>query len=462
MGLAAVGKVLGRVGESEPSALKVHDEAKSQAVPPGVEVVGVGAGIVPVTSAKDPLLRFPRAETATHFITMGMNEDLDLAMKQALREMIGFAAERLMELEVGAVTGAAHGEKDPARRAQRNGYRDRDWETRAGTVELRIPKLRKGSYFPGFLEPRRMAEKALTAVIQEAYVQGISTRSVDDLVKAMGMSGISKSQVSRLCEEIDGKVKAFLNRPLEGDWPHLWIDATYLKVRRGGRIVSVAVIIAIGVNTDGRREVLGLEIGTSEAEPIWTEFLRKLTRRGLRGVKLVISDAHEGIKAAVSKVLSATWQRCRVHFQRNALAHAGKSGRRVVSAFIATAFAQDTAKAASTQWRAVADQIRPKVPKLATLMDDAEHDVLAYMSFPKEHRAKLHSTNPIERLNGEIKRRTDVVGIFPNDDAIVRLVGALLLEQNDEWTVQRTRYMTLETIASMGDDPVISLPAAAS
>ena len=211
-----------------------------------------------------------------------------------LREMIGFAAERLMELEVGAVTGAVYGEKNPARRVQRNGYRDRDWETRAGTVELRIPKLRKGSYFPGFLEPRRMAEKALTAVIQEAYVQGLSTRSVDNLVKAMGMSGISKSQVSRLCEEIDDKVKAFLNRPLEGDWPYLWIDATYLKVRRGGRIVSVAAIIAIGVNTDGRREVLGLEIGTSEAEPIWMEFLRKLTRRGLRGVKLVISDAHEG------------------------------------------------------------------------------------------------------------------------------------------------------------------------
>ena len=379
-----------------------------------------------------------------------------------LREMIGFTAQRLMALEVESLTGAAPGERSPDRLNQRNGYRERDWETRAGTVELRIPKLRKGSYFPAFLEPRRMAEKALTAVIQEAYVQGISTRSVDDLVKAMGMSGISKSQVSRLCEEIDGKVKAFLERPLEGDWPYIWIDATYLKVRRGGRIVSVAAIIAVGVNSDGRREILGMQIGTSEAEPIWTEFLRQLTRRGLRGVKLVVSDAHEGIKAAVTKVLCATWQRCRVHFMRNALAHAGKSGRRVVSAFIGTAFAQETAQAASIQWRAVADQIRPKVPKLATIMDEAEQDVLAYMSFPKEHRTKLHSTNPIERLNGEIKRRTDVVGIFPNEEAISRLVGALLLEQNDEWAVQRGRYMTLETIAHMSDDLIVRLPAVAA
>jgi putative transposase len=378
-----------------------------------------------------------------------------------LREMIQYVAQRMMDMDVEGLCAAGYAERSPERLNSRNGYRERLWETRAGSVDLKIPKLRKGSYFPGFLEPRRTAEKALAAVIQEAYVQGISTRSVDELVKAMGMSGISKSQVSRLCTEIDERVHAFLNRPIEGDWPYLWIDATYLKVREAGRIVSVAVIIAVAVNTDGTREVLGMAIGPSEAEPFWTSFLRSLTRRGLRGVKLVISDAHLGIKAAVAKVLKSTWQRCRVHFLRTALAHAGKGQRQMVLALINTVFAQDTHEAAIEQWRVVADQLRAKFPKLAGLMDDAEPDVLAFMTFPKAHRVQIHSTNPLERLNAEIKRRTDVVGIFPNEAAITRLVGALLLEQNDEWQLQR-RYLQLEGLQALTDNQPARLSAVVS
>ncbi len=332
-----------------------------------------------------------------------------------LRDMIGFAAHRLMELETEARCGAAHGERSPDRQVRRNGHCDRDWETRAGTVALRIPKLRKGSYFPSFLAPRRMAEKALTAVIQEAYVQGISTRSVDALVQAMGGSGVSKSEVSRLCAELDERVDAFLDRPIEGDWPYLWLDATYVKARRDHRIVSVAVIVAVAVNTDGRREVLGMATGNSEAETFWTEFLRSLTRRGLRGVKLVVSDAHEGLKAAANRVLGVTAQRCRVHFLRNAMAHAGKSQRRIVSAWIGTAFAQDDAASARQQWRVVADQLRPRVSKIAELMDKAEPDVLAYMDFPAAHRTKLHSTDALDKprvAGGALPRRPYAGGIF--------------------------------------------------
>jgi transposase-like protein len=389
--------------------------------------------------------------TMKELLEKGSDQDL-------LREMLAFVASRMMDVEVESLTGAAHGERSAERTTQRNGYRTRAWHTGVGTVPVAIPKLRKGSYFPTFLEPRRSADKAMIAVIQEAYVHGISTRSVDDLVKAMGMTGISKSQVSRLCEEIDERVAEFLNRPIEGAWPYVWIDATYVKTRQGGRIVSVATIVAVGVNTDGRREILGKAIGPSEAEPFWTQFLRSLTARGLRGVRLVISDAHLGLKAAVKKVFHAGWQRCRVHFMRNCLAHAGIKQRAMVAAAIRTAFVQESEEAARAEWRAVADRLRAKFPRLAQLMDGAEDEVLAYMAFPKSHWSQIHSTNPIERLNREIKRRTNVVSIFPNEAAIVRLVGAILLEQNDEWAVSR-RYMSLETLAGLCDDPSVKAKA---
>lgn len=387
-------------------------------------------------------------------IEQGADSDL-------VREMLAFAAERMMDMEIEARTGAPSGTRSPARLTHRNGYRERCWDTRAGRIDLAIPKLRKGSYFPSFLEPRRTAEKALAAVIQEAYVHGVSTRSVDDLVKAMGASGVSKSQVSRLVAEIDERVNAFLTRPIEGEWPYLWIDATYLKVREGGRIVSTAAIIAVGVNTDGRREVLGIATGPSEAEPFWKAFLRSLADRGLRGVKLVISDDHKGLRAAASKVFAASQQRCRVHWMRNALAHTAPKQRPAVIAMIKTIFAQETAEAANQQWEQVADACREKFPKLAGMMDSSREDVLAYMAFPKEHWAQISSTNPLERLNKEIKRRADVIGIFPNDAAVIRLVGALMLEQNDEWAVSR-RYMTLETLGSVSHNPIVSLPAVAA
>jgi putative transposase len=382
-----------------------------------------------------------------------------------LRAVAEAVLQLLMEADVEGLIGAARHERSAERLNYRNGYRERALDTRLGPLQLRVPKLRQGSYFPPFLEPRKMTEKALVAVIQEAWVGGVSTRRVDDLIQAMGLSGISKSQVSKLCKELDERVNAFLERPLEGEWPYLWLDATYLKQREGGRIVSVAAIIAVAVNTDGRREIVGLKVGPSEAETFWSGFLKSLVRRGLKGVKLVVSDAHEGLKQAIARVLCATWQRCRVHWMRNALAYVPKGQHTMVAAALRQAFLQPDRDTAQQTFRQVADQLRPRWSKLAALMDESEHDVLAYLAFPVQHRTKLHSTNPLERLNKEVKRRADVVGIFPNESAIVRLIGAVLLEQNDEWQLQH-RYMQLEAMAELtppadGAEPLHLPPRAA-
>ena len=365
-----------------------------------------------------------------------------------LRSVAEAVLQILMEADVEGLIGAGRHERTGDRLNYRNGYRERSLDTRLGSLQLRIPKLRQGSYFPPFLEPRKTAEKALVTVIQEAWIGGVSTRRVDELVQAMGLAGISKSQVSKLCKDIDERVNAFLDRPIGGEWPYLWLDATYLKVRDGGRIVSAAAIIAMAVTTDGRREIVGLGIGPSEAEPFWSAFLKGLVKRGLKGVKLVISDAHEGLRLAITRVLGASWQRCRVHWMRNALAHVPKAHQSMAAAALRQAFLQPGQDGARQTWRHVADQLRPRWPKLGKLMDESEEDVLAYMAFPAAHRTKLHSVNTLERLNKEVKRRADVVGIFPSEHSIVRLIGAVLLEANDEWQLQH-RYMGVEAMAEL-------------
>jgi transposase-like protein len=364
-----------------------------------------------------------------------------------LREGVRVLAQALMETEVTALVGAERHERTEDRTAYRNGTRVRTWDTRVGTVDLAIPKVRPGTYFPSLLQPRRRTERALLTVVQEAYVHGVSTRKVDDLVKALGLDGISKSEVSRICTELDPVVEAFRTRPLTGDYAYVWVDATYHKVRVEGRVVSQATVVAIGVTFDGERQVLGVDVGASEDRSFWTAFLRGLVKRGLTGVRLVISDAHEGLKQAISTVLTgASWQRCRVHFMRNLLATVPHAAREPIAAIVRTIFAQPDHASALGQLRKVADGLRARLPQAAALLEEAAEDILAYKHFPEEHRQQLHSTNPLERLNKEIKRRSTVVGIFPNVRATLRLVGSILLEQDDEWAVAERRYFSIESM----------------
>ena len=375
-----------------------------------------------------------------------LNLDLD---EDVLREMIRVLTQMVMELEVEEQIGAGRYERTPERKSQRNGYREREWRTRVGEIPLRIPKVREGTYFPSLLEPRRMEERALLAVVQSAYVEGVSTRKVDKLLQSLGLTGIDKSKVSRICKELDEIVKDFRERPLEAKYPYLWLDATYLKVRQNHRIVSMAEVIAIGVRETGEREVLDFEVGASESEAFWVDFLRGLVRRGLEGVQLVTSDAHEGLKGAIQQVLTgATWQRCRVHFMRNALAHIPKQSKSLVTAALRTIFTQPDREAAGQQLDVVANGMRIHWPKAAQILSDAEDDVLAYMAFPPEHWSRIYSTNPLERLNREIKRRTNVVGVFPDVPSVNRLVGSLLIGHNDEWQVTR-RYFSLQSMRKL-------------
>jgi transposase-like protein len=376
-----------------------------------------------------------------------------------LREGIRVLSQALMETEVAGLIGAERHERTGDRTAYRNGSRTRTWDTRMGTIELAIPKVRPGTYFPSLLQPRRRAEHALLAVVQEAYVHGVSTRKVDDLVRALGVDGISKSEVSRICGELDTAVTAFRTRAILGEHRYVWLDATYHKVRVDGRVISQATVVAIGVTSEGERQVLGVDVGPSEDRAFWTAFLRSLVKRGLAGVRLVISDAHEGLKQAISTVLTgATWQRCRVHFMRNLLATVPQGAREAIAAIVRTIFAQPDHASALTQLRKVADGLRRRFPKAAELLEEAAEDVLAYRHMPSEHHRQLHSTNPLERLNKEIKRRSNVVGIFPNPAAVIRLVGAVLLEQDDEWTVAERRYFSAESMQQL-TTPTLSATA---
>jgi transposase-like protein len=375
-----------------------------------------------------------------------------------LQEGVRVLAQAVMEAEVTQQLGAERHERTPERTGQRNGYRERPWDTRVGSISLQVPRVRDGSYFPSLLEPRRRAERALLAVVQEAYIQGVSTRRVDELVQALGLAGMSKSQVSRLCAELDAEVERFRTRPLDGAYPYVWLDATYLKVRVDGRVQSQAVVIAIGVRETGERAVLGLDIGPSEDGAFWLQFLRSLVARGLTGVQLVVSDAHAGLTSAIAAVLGgASWQRCRVHFVRNVLALVPKSAAQMVAASIRTVFAEPDAEQARAQWRKVRDSLAGRFPRVAALLDAAEADVLAYLAFPREHWPQIWSNNPLERLNKEVKRRTDVVGIFPTPQSVIRLVGMVLAEQHDEWQVSR-RYFSAESLAKLGPPPVPALP----
>ncbi len=377
-----------------------------------------------------------------------LRKQVEEADADFLREAVNYMVGQLMGAEVAAICGADYRERTDERTNKRNGYRERTWDTRAGTMELSIPKLREGSYFPGWLlEPRRRAERALIAVIADCYLAGVSTRRVDKLVKTLGIEGISKSQVSKMAKSLDEVVESFRNRALDaGPYAYLWLDAQVQKCRESGRIVNVASVVAIAVNFDGHREVLGMDVFTSEDGSGWTAFLRGLVARGLSGVKLVVSDAHQGLKDAIASVLpGAAWQRCRTHFMRNLLARVPKSAQGLVATLVRSIFAQPDAKSVRTQHAAVVAQLEGKFGEAAALLDEAREEILAFTSFPKEHWRQIWSNNPLERLNREVRRRTDVVGIFPNRAAVVRLVGAVLAEQHDEWQVAR-RYMSAESL----------------